>query len=230
MKRVIAFAALLCLCHCLTGQSRVVSDAGMWTTFTIQKQLAKRWELAIDEEFRLRDNFQRINLFYSNLGLSYKFSKKFKVEVSYRSIQKMQLEQTISFRHRLQLDFTFKSKTDLFTFSNRLRYQSEVQNFYSSSKGKLPENFLRYKVEAKVDLGKFYTPYISLETRYQINSPKDGLVRYNMGFHRLRSIAGVELKVNEKNSMNIYYLVQNEFDIIEPENIYIFGLQYIFNF
>jgi hypothetical protein len=226
MRIFIPVALLFLHSYTLHAQSPPVSDAGMWTTFSVQKKLGKKFSLAYDQELRLRENYQRLNLLYSNLGLSYKIGSGFRFEVSYRSIQKKQLEGYFSFRHRLQLDMNYKTKVNLVVISARVRYQAEVQNYNTSKKGHIPEKYVRFKVEFKADLNRFYYPYISVETRYQLTSPRGTMPEYNYGFHRVRNIAGVDLKINKRNTIGFYYLVQTEFAVVKPENIYITGVQY----
>ena len=230
MRKLILLSGLLCYFSALFAQSVSTSDAGMWATVSLQKNLSKRMDINFDQELRLKENYQRINLFYSNLGLSYKFSKNLKGEISYRSIEKVGLDQTLSYRHRIQFDFTGKKKFGKFNLSHRIRYQIEMQDIYSSRKGKIPEDFLRFKTEVKYETGKFWTPYVSSEFRYQITAPRGKLLDYNFGFHRVRNILGIEFKLNDKSTLNLYYVIQREFDIARPENIYITGIQYVFSF
>ena len=201
-------------------------DAGMWATFSLQHPLSKKINLVLDEELRLKENYQRINLFYTNIGIDYKFNKSIKISPTYRSIQKQRLDGSFSYRHRLMLDVTLKKKIQKFTLSERVRYQIEVQDLYTSKKGKLAEQFLRFKTDLKYSLNDRITPYISCELRYQIRSPRgDGPV-YNNGFHRIRNVLGFECQLNKKNSVNLYYLIQSEFNISTPESIYILGIAY----
>jgi hypothetical protein len=71
-----------------TTNAQQSNDAGMWNTLTIQHSLTKKINLVIDQEFRLRENYQRINLFYTNIGIDYKYSKFLKISPTYRAIQK----------------------------------------------------------------------------------------------------------------------------------------------
>ncbi len=208
----------------LLGQVR--QDAGMWATLSIQHALNKKINLVIDEEFRIKENYQRINLFYTNVGIDYKVNKFLKISPTYRTIQKKRLDGNYSYRHRLMLDVTVKKKIKKITLSERVRYQIEVQDFYTSKKGKFPEQYLRLKTDVKYDIDKKITPYYSIEFRYQIrNTRGDGPV-YDNGFHRVRNVLGAEYEINKKNSINLYYLFQTEFDISTPESIYILGIGY----
>lgn len=218
-----AFGLLLLVLPCSAQQS---NDAGMWATLSIQHALSKKVNFVIDQEFRLKENYQRINLFYTNIGVDYKMNKFIKISPTYRAIQKKRLEGTYSYRHRLMLDVTVKKKFNKFTLSERVRYQAEVQDLYTSKKGKLYEQFLRFKTDLKYSATEKITPYFSCELRYQIHAPRGDGPRYDNGFHRIRNALGLEYELNKKNSMNIYYLYQTEFNISTPESIYILGIGY----
>ncbi len=220
---VFFFPLLFVLLPCSAQQSK---DAGMWATFTLQHSFTKKINLVIDQEFRLKENYQRINLFYTNIGIDYKLYKFLKISPTYRSIQKKRLDGTYSFRHRLMLDVTLKKKLQKITLSERIRYQIEVQDLYTSKKGKLAEQFLRFKTDLKFAVNEKLTPYISCELRYQIKSPRGDGSRYNESFHRVRNVLGIEYQINKKNSVNLYYLFQSEFNISTPESIYILGIAY----
>ena len=212
---------------CFSQQS---NDAGMWATLSLQHPLNKKISLVVDQEFRLKENYQRINLFYTNLGIDYKLNKYIKISPTYRAIQKKRLEGTYSYRHRLMLDVTVKKKLNKITIGERIRYQAEVQDFYTSKKGKLVEQFLRFKTDLKYSVASKITPFISCEFRYQIHAPRGDGPDYDKAFHRVRNVLGAEYEINKKNSFSLYYLYQTEFDISTPESIYILGLAYTLEF
>ncbi len=209
-----------------TSHAQRSNDAGMWNTLTIQHSFTKKVNLVIDQEFRLRENYQRINLFYTNIGIDYKYSKFLKISPTYRAIQKKRLDGTYSHRHRLMLDVTLKKKLKKVTLSERIRYQAEVQDFYTSRKGKLVEQFLRFKTDVKYAATDKITPYYSIEFRYQIHAPRGDGPLYDNGFRRVRNVLGMEYEINKKNSVNVYYLYQTEFTISTPETIFILGIGY----
>ena len=223
--RIIFFLGLL-IWTCSVGKAQQSNDAGMWNTLSIQHSLTKKVNLVIDQEFRLRENYQRINLFYTNIGIDYKYNKFLKISPTYRTIQKKRLDGTYSFRHRLMLDVTVKKKFEKITLSERIRYQAEVQDYYTSRKRKLVEQFLRFKTDIKYAATEKITPYYSCEFRYQIHAPRGDGPLYDKGFHRVRNVLGAEYEINKKNSVNLYYLYQTEFNISTPETIFILGIGY----
>jgi hypothetical protein len=216
-------SSLVFLCPSYGQES---NDAGMWNTFTVQHSFSKKLNLVIDQEFRLKENYQRINLFYTNIGVDYKINKFIKISPTYRTIQKKQLEGPYSYRHRLMFDVSLKKKFKKITLSERIRYQAEVQDFNTSKKGKLAEQFLRFKTDLKYGVTDKITPYVSCELRYQIHAPRGDGPIYDNGFHRIRTVLGVEYEFNKKNSINIYYLYQTEYFISTPETIFILGIGY----
>ena len=224
LKNIIVLKAFILFFF--TSNAQRSNDAGMWSTLTIQHKISKKINLVIDQEFRLRENYQRINLFYTNIGIDYKYSKFLKISPTYRAIQKKRLDGTYSHRHRLMLDVTLKKKIQKITLSERVRYQAEVQDFYTSRKGKLVEQFLRFKTDVKFAATDKITPYYSIEFRYQIHAPRGDGPLYDNGFRRVRNVLGVEYEINKKNAVNIYYLYQTEFTISTPESIFILGLGY----
>lgn len=200
------------------------NDAGLWTTFNIQKDLKKNVSVFLTEEFRLRENFTRLNLFYTDLGVAVRPFKFLKVSLAYRMIDKFLIDNTFSYRHRLMLDISLKKKAGQFSLSYRHRLQSELRNVYSSADGIVPEWYSRSKFELKYDTDEPVRPYISAEFRYQINDPRN--VESDKTLHRQRYIVGLDYKRNDRDTFGFYYLIQNEFNVSAPENIYIVGLEY----
>lgn len=199
-------------------------DAGMWTTFSLEKELSSKFSISLDEEFRLKENFTMLNLFYTNLGFAYKPSKRLKLALTYRLVEKWKYEdEHFSFRHRLMFDVSYKYKLKGWTISYRSRIQSEVRDMYTSELGKIPECYWRNKVDIKYKIRR-YIPFTGTEFRCQITDPRNP--ESNFLWHRVRLYAGAEYEINPRNTFGVYYLHQREFNIPEPEYLYIVGLQY----
>lgn len=224
------FALLLLLTTGFASQSfaQATNDAGLWCTFNVDKSLNKKFGVFLTEEYRVRENFSANNLFYTDLGVFYKPADFLKISLAYRCIEKFQLDNTISFRHRGMLDITLKKKFGQFAFSFRERIQAEVRNVYSSESGNIPEWYSRNKFQLKYDLGKPVTPYIAAEFRYQINNPRMSDSQHL--WHRNRYFVGLDYKKSDRNSFGVYYMIQQEFNVSAPQNLYILGLEYSLSF
>lgn len=208
--------------------AQTINDAGLWCTFNVEKKLTQKFGILLTEEYRLKENFTRNNLFYTDLGLFYKPVDLIKVSLSYRSIEKFQLDESISFRHRITLDVLLKKKFQQFALSFRQRLQTEYRNVYSSELGSIPEWYTRSKLTLKYDLEKPITPYVAVELRFQINNPRS--VEVNNLWHRARYIAGLDYKRNDTHTFGLYYLIQQEWNLSSPQNLYIVGLEYSLSF
>ena len=199
-------------------------DAGLWTTMSIEYEFKNNLSIVLDEEFRLKENFTKVNLFYTNFGMTYELNKTIKFGLIYRNIQKFRLDGSISFRNRLMFDFLLKHKFDRWAFSLRTRLQGEVQDYYTSEFGKIPEYYLRNKFEVKYDLNH-WTPSFSVEFRYQIYERKTP--ETNGLYHRIRPAIGLDYEINKHNTWGVYYLIQKEWNLSERDELFIVGLQYV---
>jgi hypothetical protein len=204
--------------------SQNINDAGLWSTFTLKKEITKKTTLIFDQEFRLRENYTLLNLLYSNIGFNSKFNKHFSIEPSYRYIQKLMKDDEFSFRHRFSLDLNYKYKVKRFSYSLRARYQREVKNVMSSKFGWLSEKYFRIRAQAEYQLNAKLSTYYNLEFRYQIFVPGNDII-FNNRWHRVRNVVGFDYKTSESFTLGLYFLHQTEYDINPIESSYISGIQ-----
>lgn len=222
-------AVVLFFSFSFSGNTVMAQDTpglGSWTTATLEYGLNKRWSGFVSEEFRLKEDFSRLNLFYTCVGFEYKITKNIKSSLAYRFTQKFKQDNFFSFRHRVQWDVTVKKGFGKFDLSYRHRLQSEVKDVYSSDIGRLPDWFSRSKFQVKYDTDKPYTPYFSVELRYQIQDHQNPVS--NLYWHRIRYQGGLDYKLNSRNNLGLYYLLQDEFDTEDPARVYVIGLEYTF--
>lgn len=204
--------------------AQATNDAGLWCTFNLEKNVNQKFGLFLTEEYRLRENFSQTNLFYTDLGFFYKPADFIKIALSYRCVEKFTEDNVISFRHRGMLDISLKKKFGNFALSYRQRIQAEVRNVYSSEIGNIPEWYSRNKFQIKYDFDKPVTPYIATELRYQINNPRE--IESNKLWSRARYFVGLDYKKNDRNTFGVFYMIQQEWNVSAPENLYILGLEY----
>ncbi len=224
--QIISVLALVTLCKCAVAQTQ--SDAGAWFTFNVDCKLNNSFKAILTQEFRLRENFTQPNLTYTDLGIEYGFNKNVKTSVVYRGIQKYFYDTPVSFRNRIMWDVVLKHKFNNTTLQYRSRLQAEVKNYYTSYGGKNPEWFWRNKFTAKQDLTKKIDVYLALETRTQITDSRN--IEYDGETHRLRYQGGIDVKLSRKNTLGMYYLIQQEFKLPIIQNQYIIGVEYTTSF
>lgn len=204
------------------------SDLGSWMTFSVNKKIVDKLEFNFDQEFRLRDNLTNVNLIYTNLGLTYKFTKWFRFSAVYRFIDKHKSDGTYGLRNRFYADLSFKAKPGKFSLGYRARLQEEMRGIgYPDQYGTVPEIYLRNLFKVSYKLNDKFSPYAGTELRWQIQNPR---IPYHNGFDRSRFFAGTDYDINDKQTAGLYFLFQKEWNVSDPETLYIIGLEYSLSF
>ncbi len=199
-------------------------DLGSWMTFSFDKGLGNKFAFGLDQELRLKDNLTNVNLIYTNLGFSYKVTKFFKISTVYRFIDKHKSDGSFGIRHRFYTDLIFKAKTGKWSFGYRARLQFEFRKSgYYSDLGNEPEIFLRNLFKIQYKAGEKFSPYVGSELRWQIQDPK---LPWANGFDRTRFFAGTDYSINKKMTAGAYYLIQKEWNLNNPQTLYIIGLEF----
>ncbi|OFY18501.1 MAG: hypothetical protein A2X02_07765 [Bacteroidetes bacterium GWF2_29_10] len=202
------------------------NDFANWTGISIQKNITNRTSVELEEELRLKNNCTQINSFLSTISLNYKLTKCKDVSIAYRFSDKYKEEKYFSERHRLMFDYKYKYKIKPFVINYRTRIQSELQDYNSSDKGKIPDCIWRNKLEIKYNL-KQYKPYATTELFFQINDPRN--MESNKSFNQYRLSIGNEFKINNKHSFSIYIMLQKDINTQNPQKTITFGLKYAIN-
>lgn len=200
------------------------SDLGNWNTFSFNKDLNKKITLNFDQELRFRNNLTRLNLLYTNIGATYKINKYVRIAGVYRFIAKYKDDNLWGYRHRLYADLILKLRPGRFSFVYRSRVQWEWRGAgYSSEYGRVPEIYWRNLFKASYKVNDLVSPYFGTELRVQVQNPR---IPYHNGFDRSRFMAGVDLNLNKSNTLGFYYLLQKEWNVIDPETLNIIGIEY----
>ncbi|MGL4597822.1 MAG: DUF2490 domain-containing protein [Bacteroidia bacterium] len=226
MKQVRFIVFLLAFCFVGNVYAQT-SDFGGWFTASLNKELNKRFTLGLTQEFRVRNNFSRVNLFYTNIGVDVKVTNFMKLSFVYRFIDKYKADDSWGIRHRFYIDAAFKEKPGRFSLSYRARMQWEFRGRgYGSEFGNVPEIYFRNLFKAGYKVNDQISPYLASEIRFQVQNPR---IPYHNGFDRTRFIAGADYKVNSMHTFGAYFLFQKEWNTIDPETLYILGLEYTIN-
>jgi hypothetical protein len=207
--------------------SSQTQDFGMWNTISVNKEITNKLTLGLDQEIRFRDNLSTLNLVYTNIGLTYKLNDYLKFSAVYRFIDKHKDDFTWGVRHRIYFDAAVKIKPGKFNLSYRARYQVEWRGAgYEQIHGNVPEIYLRNLFKIGYKLNDSWEPYVGSEIRFQIQNPR---IPYHDGFDRTRFMGGLNYEVNKLHVFGLYFLIQKEWNVINPETLNILGIEYTFN-
>ena len=224
LKRRLFTTLLFLFCGIYINSFAQVNDAGLWTSIDVSKKLAGGFNASLSEEIRLNENVSEVGTAFTEIGITHKIIKRMTGGISYRFIQSRRLDDSYSIRHRLNVDVAYRIKFKMISATVRERFQSQVKNVQSSDDGSIPVNYLRNKVTFKYDTNKKYTPWISFEAFLQLNNPEGN------EFDNLRYSAGFDYKFNKKNSISLFYLINQEINVDDPLTGYITGVNYSYSF
>jgi hypothetical protein len=199
-----------------------VKDAGLWTSAGFEFKVVKKLTASISEEVRFNENISEVGMILTDLGVSYKFNKHFQFAVGYRYSQKRKVEDYYSIKHRFSVDIKYEKKIKPFQFQYRIRFQDQYSDIGRASDGGIPVYHLRNKLTLNLDMDKPYSPYISSELFSPLNYPRIS------SFYGIRTTAGVEYKFSKHHKIDLYYLIQKELNVSNPETDFVVGLGYFY--
>jgi long-subunit fatty acid transport protein len=225
MNKPVIFISLLFLLFLINARisNAQTNDAGLWLSINAEKKITPALSFNISEECRFNENISELGTFFTDAGFAYKINKMFRVSANYRFNNKRNLDDSYTTRHRFYVDFAAKKKLKPITISLRSRLQSYAESYATSDKGSA-EYYLREKFSIKFDLDKKYAPYIYSEFYYSLNNPKGNYI------DKMRYAAGFEYTLNRTHSFDLFYMIQKEQNVKNPETDFVIGLGYNITF
>ena len=247
MKRLAIIATLLIL----TMPAAHADDLGMWLGATIEKKLSKQMSVAVDGEWRLRDNISATDRFSVGVEADYKIMPWLKADAGYKYLHSRQpraLSNSGNYiyntywypRHRIfaSLEGTWKLKRLKLSLRERWQYTyrpefvrhrmniNELSSGYgtvsdNAKEGKA-QNYLRSRLSAEYNIRKCpLSPFASVE---MFNGWSIGKVRYSIG---------TDYKLDKHNSLKLYYMFSDRKAYDTDDDItdsHIIGIDYKYSF
>ena len=178
----------------------------------LSKKIFPKFTITLEEDFRLRDNFQEIDRFSTTLEISYRVCNHLKAGGAYNLINYNHPSKDWETRHRYYFYLTGSYKLRRFTFSLRERFQSTYRvHVKETAKRANPKLYLRSRLKVEYDIRRSaFEPFASIEWyKYTIGSS------YNL---------------NNKNALQLYYRYVNFTDDDESNGKQMLGLGYTHKF
>jgi hypothetical protein len=185
---------------CQTEEVSRVNE--FWTGASLKYKLNKKVAFNLDQQVRITNNLNEIRSTFFEFGVKYKFNKHFSTRFQHRyTIRNME-------RHvnRFSLDGTgkFNIKPANLELSYRLRLQHAMVTFTDE-----PETFLRNRVQIRYKAFKWMKLFARYESFYQFND--------KTRFRRNLYAAGIDLKVNKKLDVSLFYRLDQKINTNNPE-------------
>jgi hypothetical protein len=203
---------------------KVVRDIYLWTGAAIEKSFGKDWTLSLGEEIRFKHNISEVNNYFTEAGLGYRISKNFELEGGYRYTRDRKSDASYEALTRYNLDLKYRGRMDFIRVDYRLRYQKEVEGLNLLRQGISYEKYVRNRIRIRYTDFKRLSPYVSVEIFQLFKFAQPGEFQY------LRVLGGVKFEPGNMGSFNLAYGFNREFSPIEPAVIYMFKLNYTYEF
>ena len=205
-------------------ETKVVSDLEYWTSIGISKKINDHWKITLEEEFRFTNDISRFDMFFTDLGLNYKFNKHFTLGANYRFYQNKNKDGVFITEHRWSTDFKYKHKISRFTIAYRLRFQNKDEDFFSNELGNNIYN-LRNKLSADYNIKNFkLDPYFDVEVFRRFENGEDSY------FNKIRWTLGLDYSITKKSDIELFYRIDNGLNQTYNKDTYIIGLGYKISF
>jgi hypothetical protein len=199
-----------------------VNDAGLWLSLNVEQKITPAISISFSEEMRMYENITEVGAVFSDIGLTCKFGSRFKISANYRFTNKRRLDDSYDNRQRYYFDFTYREKLTPVILLFRARFLSQYTDIFKSPTGKIADYYSRTKLTVKLDIFKRIKPYLYAESFFKMNNP-EGIL-----FNNSRYCAGVEFSFNRLHMVDLFYMIQKECNVNNPETYYIVGIGYYF--
>jgi hypothetical protein len=200
------------------------NDAQLWTSVSLEKKIVKQLSVSLSEELRFSDNITELGTIFTDIGLTWKFHKNWRLSGNYRFTNKIRLDNSYSKRHRYYFDLSYRKKFYQFSVIARTRFQSQYADVNSSETGHLSDYYSRNKLTLKYNITRKIAPYLSAEAFIPINNPKI------KGIDNMRYSLGLEWEFVKNSTFDIFYLIQQEYQVKNPERDFVTGIGYCYSF
>ncbi|MBL4656634.1 MAG: DUF2490 domain-containing protein [Flavobacteriales bacterium] len=219
MKKT-TLSILICVVTFVHSQAQY-NDAQLWSAVSLDKRITKKLTGAIEQQVRLSHNISFPKNIFTEVGAGYRFNKMIKYSVYYRFINRGQTEGGFVLGNRIAGDLRvrYKVKPIVISYRNRLQREYRVDAPTEAPVGGelvyRQINYIRNKLSLAIDLDKKFTPYLAFETYYHLNEKE---------FNKNRYTAGVNFNLKNRNELDVFYRVQDEYNVNNPVRGFVFGI------
>ncbi len=132
--QLILMIPILCL-H--AQQIKTTQDVGAWMGATLKYDLTKDLDLSLSQDIRFQESLSELDKYISEIGLSYKINKEFRIGGELRYYINQKRDETQSQNWRYNLDFKYRTKLiKHLKFRYRLRHQTAYENLFTAQPNK----------------------------------------------------------------------------------------------
>ena len=206
--------SIVLLLFCIFSSNAQENDFQIWTSLSASDKVTYKTDINIKHGLRFRENASLLAKSYSDIRLKYKYNKKVSLAVGFRDINEWNKQLSREQKSRYYADLYLKHKLDRFVFSVRNRYQKQgsvkAYTYLFRQELSISYNIRRNKLEPLLAAEYFYSE------QKQINK-----LRYTLGF---------SYPISKDLDFDISYRIQQQFNVENPETLFILSGKLSFDF
>lgn len=200
-------------------------DFELWNEITLKKEFNKHIGIVGSVQLRLDQNASSIKSFFPEIGVFYNINKYIRFNFDYRFTMVAKPDNYYAAKNRYNLGLRFRKKFKPFVLKYKVEYQYGLDNFlyreiFTTNEG---SSYLRNKVTVDYKFNKRWTPKISCELFYHLENGKSQFDIYRITF-------GLDYNLNKHNQVSCAYLFEKEFNVYQPQSVYVLKLNYSYKF
>ncbi len=195
------------------------SDGGLWATFGTKYEVNKRFDIDVEGQFRLDENFQMYDASLYDAGCSYKINKHFKTGVTYRFGHSQGNPGFFETKHRLALDLRADDGFGEWDLDFRVRYQAGVSRIRTTEGNADLKDAIRYRLKADRKLISKTDLSLSGELFQNTTLSMSELTDWRFRVELSR-------KIRKRHQATIGYMVQREMNASNPLTQHVLNIGY----
>jgi long-subunit fatty acid transport protein len=224
MNRLLLTTVLLLLAS-LTLKAQK-TDFGLWYEVNAEYGIVKGLRFDFEANVRTDQNASKVEKFYFEPGLRYKFNDYFAAGIYYRfteqreTIDKSEGIYEFHPRHRWFVQLKGSLPVYRFTLSARYRFQEQFKTYIEDPEDEIPVWAHRLRMELSYDIKGFpLKPYASVEMASELFASNEIMIE------QWRYIVGADYTVNKKHTFGLEYIYNVSKDS-KPAYLNAVGLKY----
>jgi hypothetical protein len=188
--------------------------------------ITKKWDFAVDHEFRIDENSTRLRRSLTTFGLDYKVERWLRFGANYRLSLNRKGDGTYGLRNRFMGDMVVRGYQRQFIFSYRFRYQYENRRAnYNEVQRSSAYTDIRNTLKVNYRINRMYRPYVALDSRHALTAPSNN---FQPGLDRYRFVVGLDTQLSRTQVLGVYFMYNEEVNVVAPVQRFVLGAEFNF--
>jgi len=202
-----------------------VKDFQTWWEVELEKQLTGKLDLSGELEQRFKNNSTQYSRTLITFAASYDVLDYLRMSGGARSIFVMDREQQLHPRYRLHFDLMGRYDLSGFNFSLRSRMQYGFEDVIAFRYFRLNSLVNRNRLKATYHIfGTRFDCYASLESWHGSD------IESQWQTFALRYAAGASYSLNFSSRFSLRYILEDEFNVVNPMQLHVLVMGYSYSF